>query len=61
MKERVWIVQIYKVVELGISVTGMTSFRKEAFLQKIRNRALLIFLIALQSDSKPLLASTLLI
>ena len=60
MQERVWIVQIHQVVELGIFVTRMTSFRKEAFLQKIRLRALVMFLIALVSASDLLLASTLL-
>ena len=61
MQARVWIVQIYKVVELGIFSHLMTSFRKEAFLQKIRLHALLIFLIALVSASELLLVSTFLI
>ena len=60
MQERVWIVQSIKVAELGIFVTRMTSFRKEAFPQKIRIRAPQIYLIALVSTTELLLASTLL-
>ena len=61
MQERVCIVQIHQVAELGKFVTRMTSFRKDAFLQKIRIQALVIYLIALVSATKLLLASTLLI
>ena len=60
MQERVWIIQIHQSGRVKLICSSMTGAPEGGFLEKIRIRALQIYLIALASASELLLASTLL-